>query len=165
MKIPSEETYYYYSITCLSAPFLGILSGGAFFSSLGGYNSPKAFTWALGIGCFALILAVPIPISTEKWLTYVSVWLLLFVGAFIMPSLTGIMLNTVPEARRSTANSIATAINNLCGYLPAPFIYGAISEIGKGKDDPIFWDRVAMGVLMLWTIVTAVFIIAGYILF
>lgn len=42
----------------------------------------------------------------------------------------GIMLNTVAEERRTTANSIATMIFNLCGYLPAPFIYGAISVAG-----------------------------------
>ena len=45
------------------------------------------------------------------------------------------MLNSVAESRRTTANSIATLIYNLCGYLPAPFIYGAVAEIGVGTVD------------------------------
>ena len=75
------------------------------------------------------------------------------------------MLNSVAEERRTTANSIATMIFNLFGYLPAPFIYGAVSVAGGAGIEVIYWSRVAMGCLMLWTIVTAVFIISGYICF
>jgi len=141
---------------------LGILSGGAFFSSLGGYNNPRSFLWCLIIGSLALVFAAPIPFSDIKWLTYCCVWLLLFVGASILPTLTGIMLNAVEESRRTTANSIATLIYNLFGYLPAPFIYGAVAEKGGGTEDAIYWARGAMGVLMAWTLITTVFIVAAF---
>lgn len=39
MGVGTEEVYYYYSTTCLSAPFFGITIGGVFFSYIGGYNS------------------------------------------------------------------------------------------------------------------------------
>lgn len=162
LLVPPEETYYYFSITCLSAPLLGIVSGGAFFSSLGGYNNPRSFLWCLIIGSSALLFAAPVAFSDIKWLTYVCIWLLLFVGASILPTLTGIMLNAVAETRRTTANAIATMIYNLMGYLPAPFIYGAVAEVGVDTVDANYWSRVAMGVLMSWTIMTAVFIVAAY---
>jgi len=115
------------------------------------------------IGSSALIFAAPIPFSDIKWLTYACVWLLLFVGASILPTLTGIMLNSVEESRRTTANSIATLIYNLCGYLPAPFIYGAVAEKGVGTEDAIFWSRAAMGVLVSWTVVITVFMVTAFI--
>jgi hypothetical protein len=72
---------------------VGVLTGGAFFSWLGGYNNPKSFTWCLIVGSSALLFAAPIPFSNIKWLTYICVWFLLYVGAFILPTMTGIMLN------------------------------------------------------------------------
>jgi len=95
LKVDAGETYYFYSITCLSAPTLGIVAGGAFFSYLGGYNDPRSFLWCLIIGSLALVFATPIPFSSIKWLTYACVWGLLFVGASILPTMTGIMLNSV----------------------------------------------------------------------
>jgi len=163
LSVQAEETYYFYSITCLSAPTLGIVAGGAFFSSLGGYNNPRSFLWCLIIGSTALIFAAPIPFSNIKWLTYACVWLLLFVGAFILPTLTGIMLNSVEESRRTTANSIATLIYNLCGYLPAPAIYGAVAAKGVGTDDAIFYERMAMGVLVSWSLVITMTMVAAFI--
>jgi len=97
LLVPSEETYYFYSITCISAPTLGILAGGSLFSAIGGYNDPKAFKLCLIIGSSALVFAAPIPVSEIKWLTYCCTWMLLFVGAAILPPLTGIMLNAVEE--------------------------------------------------------------------
>jgi len=114
------------------------------------------------IGSSALVFAAPIPFSEIKWLTYCCTWLLLFVGAAILPPMTGIMLNGVIESRRPAANSLATFIYNLAGYFPAPFLYGAVAEKGNGTEDEIYWSRAAMGTLMTWTIIVSVFIIAAY---
>jgi len=162
LAVSSEETYLFFSITCISAPTLGVVAGGSFFSAIGGYNNPRAFTWCMIIGSWALVFAAPLPFSEEKWLTYCCTWMLLFVGASILTPLTGIMLNAVEESRRPAANSLATLIYNLLGYFPAPFLYGAIAEKGNGTEDEIFWSRAAMGTLMTWTIIVSVFIIAGF---
>jgi MFS family permease len=120
--------YYFYAITCLTAPFSGVIIGGITFSHLGGYNAPRSFTYA----CFHLFMGVfvaaPIPFADNKWVVYVLVWFLLFVGAFVLPTLTGIMLNSIPQKHKTTANSLATLGYNLFGYLPAPFIYGYVSS-------------------------------------
>ena len=42
------------------------------------------------------------------------------------------MLNTVDGSQKTTANSLANLSYNLLGYLPAPFVYGAIYDAGEG---------------------------------
>ncbi len=54
-------------------------------------------------------------------------WGVLFFGGFILPPVTGIMINSVPDNQKASANSIANLCYNLFGYLPAPVIYGLIA--------------------------------------
>jgi MFS family permease len=60
-------------------------------------------------------------------LTIVLAWLLVFFGGAILPTVTGIMINTVEPNQKTSANSLANLSYNLIGYLPAPSIYGAVS--------------------------------------
>jgi MFS family permease len=58
---------------------------------------------------------------------------LLFFGGALVPTVTGIMLNSVPEHLRASANSFAQCAYNAIGYLPAPMFYGTVAKI---VDDP-----------------------------
>lgn len=73
--------------------------------------------------------------------------------------MTGIMLNSVDQSRRSTANSLATLGYNLFGFLPAPFIYGTVSTLGSNE---AYSSRWALGCIMSATIVTTILLIFGY---
>ena len=75
--------------------------------------------------------------------------------------MTGIMLNTVDQHLKTTANSLANLNYNLLGLLPAPFIYGAIYEAGEGGN-----AKEAMSVLMFLPIISVVtlFIAARFII-
>ena len=90
---------------------------------------------------------------------YVMMWLLFYFGAFLLPTMTGIMLNSVREERRTTANSVATLWYNLFGYLPAPFVYGFVSSLGS---DMVLASREAMGCLMFATLITFALLLLGY---
>jgi len=57
--------------------------------------------------------------------------------------MTGMMLSTVSVQQKTSANSLANLSYNIFGFLPAPFIYGAIYDMGEGNN-----GRLAMGVLM-----------------
>mmetsp|Transcript_17687 Transcript_17687/g.29898 ORF Transcript_17687/g.29898 Transcript_17687/m.29898 type:complete len:123 (+) Transcript_17687:1992-2360(+) len=83
-------------------------------------------------------------------------WLLLFFGGFILPPVTGIMISSVGEYQKSSANSIANLCYNLLGYLPAPQIYGLISQWTGGDK-----SRWPMGVILYSTIITIFFLFAG----
>jgi uncharacterized paraquat-inducible protein A len=59
------------------------------------------------------------------------------------------------------ANSIAYLAYNLLGFLPSPFIYGAVTDSGEGNN-----DRMAMLVLMCSTFIPVItFSIATYLIF
>jgi MFS family permease len=157
--VRAEEVYYYFAITCLTAPFMGVVVNGFIITSMGGYNNPKSFTLCVVVASLGMFTALPIPFLTSKYLTYSLIWLLLFNGAFLVPTLTGIMLNSVEESKKTTANSLATLGYNLFGYLPAPVIYGFVSCRGS---DAIFASRQALGCIMYWSIFILMMIGTGY---
>ena len=47
--------------------------------------------------------------------------------------LTGIMIASVEEDQRNTANSLAQFCQNLFGYFPAPIVYGIVIENTGGS--------------------------------
>lgn len=138
---------------------MGIITGGIIFASIGGYNSPKSFPLMIFIGVLAGFVSLPAPFIESKHGVYFMMWLLLYFGAFMLPTMTGIMLNSVTEERRTTANSVATLWYNLFGYLPAPFVYGFVSSQGP---DEVLSSRYAMGCLMFATLITFGLLILGY---
>jgi MFS family permease len=88
------------------------------------------------MGCGAVICALPIPWFSEKkdfYFVGLLLWGVLFFGGFILPPVTGIMINSVPDSQKASANSIANLCYNLLGYLPAPLIYGFIATFTEVK--------------------------------
>lgn len=88
--------------------------------------------------------------------TAILIWLLLFFGGFIVPPLTGVVINSVPPMQKTSANSIANLLQNLLGYLPAPGLYGAVASISGGSE-----SRWPMGMLMYSTIFTIGMLLFG----
>lgn len=149
----------YFSTVSLTAPIGGVIIGGIVTSAYGGYNTKKAQKIQCIMGCCAVASALPIPLMSQPkdfYLVGFLFWLLLFFGGFILPPVTGIMINSVGEFQKSSANSIANLCYNLLGYLPAPSVYGMIAAATKiptedGKGNKSRW---AMGVLLYSTILT-----------
>lgn len=90
-----EKVFISYGVISITGPVIGVIVGGNITSALGGYNSRKSLyvTCALAIVC--LSCAVPIGFISDYVSVVVLLWFLLFAGGFILPSMTGIMLNTV----------------------------------------------------------------------
>lgn len=122
---------------------------------MGGYNTYKAHRLMQIVGVMAVICALPIPFVNFAHFAYL-IWFVLFFGGFLLPQVTGIMLNTVDESKRASANSVATLCYNLFGYLPAPSFYGMVSAIAG---NPL--SRVPMGAILYSTLVSISFAIVG----
>jgi len=105
----------------------------------------------------ALAVALPVPYFDSFWIVCALLWLLLFVGAFIMPILTGVMLLSVDVDDRPQANAVANLCYNLFGFVPSPVIYGAVCSAFGGRQ-----SRAGMKVLMGMTVVNFVFICCGH---
>ena len=123
-----------FAIISVTGPVLGVVVGGNVTTALGGYNSEKSLILSSCVSVFCLCCAAPIPFFDNFYVVAILLWLLLFFGGFILPCMTGIMLNTVDQSLKTTANSIANLSYNMLGFLPAPFVYGAIYDFGEGKN-------------------------------
>ena len=124
-----------FGVVSVTSPVLGVVVGGNIVTCLGGYQTKKSILLTLCFGSLAFVSAAPIPFIPNYPAFLVFLWLLMFFGGAILPSLTGIMLNTVQNNQKTTANSIAYLAFNVFGYLPSPFIYGAIADSNGGKND------------------------------
>ena len=133
----------------------GVVFGGNLTSKLGGYSSYKALYVSLGQAAICMVCAAPIAFLDNFYAIVVLLWFLLFFGGAILPCMTGIMLQTVEQPLRTTANALANLSYNLIGYLPSPTVYGLIADSNGGKN-----QRLAMTVLMF--IPTATVILYAY---
>jgi len=98
MNVNKGTVFTMFGAVSITGPVLGVVVGGYVTTALGGYNSEKALYTTLGLSCFCLLSALPIPFIYNNDLYIVVVvllWFLLFAGGFILPCMTGIMLNTV----------------------------------------------------------------------
>lgn len=155
-NVDAHTASIYFSITSLSAPILGVIIGGVIITHLGGYNTPKAQKTLIISGVCAVICGLPVPFMPEFYQTGILIWLLLFFGGYVVPPLTGVVINSVPDKLKTSANSIANLLQNLLGYLPAPGLYGLVASVSGGST-----SRVPMGMLMFSTIFTISMLIMG----
>lgn len=89
VKLPQNVVYTSFGIISITATLAGVIVGGISIHRLGGYADPRAFNLCLVMAYAAGIVAAPIPYIKNAALLGILLSLLLFCGAFIMPSLTG----------------------------------------------------------------------------
>ena len=145
LNIPSSNVYIIFSVVCITAPTLGVLSGGFFIQYLGGYTNKRALDACFKISIIAAAFGMFLPFFDKIWFFVIFMWFLLFFGGGITPGLTGIMIASIPENSKEIGNSISQLFYNLIGYLPAPFIYGLICKYTGGSK-----SRWGLGALSVW---------------
>jgi len=96
-----------FTCTSITAPILGVILGGVISQKLGGYNSFASQYLLIIIGLFCVCVALPVPFIDRVEYVAILIWLLLFFGGFIVPPLTGIVINSVPGKGKASANSIS----------------------------------------------------------
>ena len=132
MKVKREIVFTIFGLVSVTGPIFGVIFGGFVSSKIGGYNQPKCVYVTAAVSFFAVIVSAPAGFIPSHLfpIQVVLLWFLLFAGGFIMPNLTGMMLNSVEEHLKTSANAISNMVNNVLGFLPSPYIYGAIADIG-----------------------------------
>ena len=118
--------YIIFSVSCITGPTLGVFAGGIITHKLGGYTDPRSFSAVCLVGFLTSVVGVPIPFVDKVYIVVPLLWLLLFFGGFMMPALTGIIISSAPTNLKTLSNSFAFFCYNIFGYLPAPFLYGAV---------------------------------------
>ena len=119
---------YAFSIVCLTAPTAGLLAGGYIVDYLGGYSNKRSLLFSLIISFMSIIPAFPLPLINSYYLYAILLWILLFFGAGILPTIQGVTIVCLPKNVQGAGNSFVIFFYNLLGYLPAPYAYGKIKD-------------------------------------
>lgn len=131
LLIPAVATMFAFVIVSITAPICGIYVGGHVGDFMGGYKGNHivpALKFCLISGFLASLCTVPVAISTTAFTEFVSLWLLLFLGACLVPCATGISINSVQREYQSNASSFAQLSFNLFGFFLAPILSGLVME-------------------------------------
>lgn len=130
---------------CVTAPTLGIILGGVFVQKVvGGYESRHSILACFVFSVLASCCSLPVKMIDSVYYFGLMLWFVLFFGGAVIPNLQGVMISSLKEELRASGNSIANILQNLIGFLPAPFCYGLIYEVEKDSD-----PKLAMA-LTLW---------------
>ena len=127
---------YAFSIVCLTSPTCGLLIGGYIVDYLGGYSNKNSLVFCFIFSILSIIPATLLPLVNSYYLYAIFLWILLFCGSCILPTLQGIIIACLPKNIQGSGNSFVIFFYNLVGYLPAPFVYGFFKEYFDDKNDP-----------------------------
>ena len=124
-----KERLLYFSIICFSSPTLGVIGGGYIVNYLQGYENRKVYDLCFILSIFTFINAIISVFCSNVYIFIFFTWFALLFGGAIMPTLTGIVITSLPQHLRASGNSLQLFIGTLLGYLPAPYIYGVLQDI------------------------------------
>lgn len=81
-----------------------------------------------GFGALAFIFAVPIGFLNNLIYIMPLLWSLLFFGAALIPTATGVIVNSVSREHQAASSSMSQLIFNLGGYFCAPVISATVMD-------------------------------------
>lgn len=119
-------------LVSLSAPILGVATGGIVLHFSGGYEGKHALKIQACEAALASISGAPIPFMNDFHLCVLCLWGMLFFGGSLVPGMTGIMISSIPPELRSVGNSFSHIFQELLGYLPSPMLYGLVITLTGG---------------------------------
>ena len=115
-----------------------------------GYNNIKAFDLCFIFSIFTCITGIGSAFFSDIIYFIIFVWIAFFFGGAIMPILTGIIITSLPQHLRASGNSLQLFFGNLLGYLPAPYIYGALQDLFKdGGKRSYFFNQIFLFISMV----------------
>ena len=82
-----------FAFISVTGPVLGVVTGGNITACLGGFNSLRSLKMTCGLAVVTLLSSAPVPFLDDFIAVAVMVWVLLYSGGCVLPSMTGIMLN------------------------------------------------------------------------
>ena len=124
-----KDRLFLFTIACFTAPVFGVLMGTGIKHLYCKQNMRKSLVFCSLLGIFACLSSIPVPLTIDLFYFIIFMWLVLFFGGGIVPVLTSIIINAVPDENSGSANSISNLLTNALGYLPAPYVYVILSDI------------------------------------
>lgn len=127
---PSVVTFFY-SVVSITAPIPGAAMGGYLADKNGGYKGRNVLTaikLCAAFGTLAFIFAAPIGFLSNIVYIMPLLWSLLFFGAALIPTATGVVVNSVSRENQAASSSMSQLIFNLGGYFLSPVLSAAVMD-------------------------------------
>lgn len=119
-----------------------------------------AFKLCTGFGALAFIFAAPIGFLNSLVYIMPLLWSLLFFGAALIPTATGIVVNSVSRESQAASSSMSQLIFNLGGYFCAPVVTAAVMDSYEDELLGMIWG---FRVCLWWSLFGIIFIIMAWI--
>lgn len=159
LDVENGKVFSMFAFVSITAPTLGVVIGGKVSHILGGYTGKHALDFCLACSLIGCVISLPVPYFDNFLYVSLFLWLIFFIGGALLPTLTGMMLSSIPKHLRNIGSSVAQFIQNLTGYLPAPVIYGYVNARSGGEK-----SRWGMIILMSWSLLGFGFLLFAKIL-
>jgi MFS family permease len=112
-----------------------------------------------GFGVLAFIFAAPIGFLNSLIYIMPLLWSLLFFGAALIPTATGVVVNSVGRELQAASSSMSQLIFNLGGYFCAPVISAAVMDQFEDEMKGMIWG---FRVCLMWSFFGIIFIILAW---
>jgi Kef-type K+ transport system membrane component KefB len=109
----------------------------------------------MAFGAQAFIFAIPIGFMNSLVYIMPLMWCLLFFGAALIPTATGVVVNSVSRENQAASSSISQLIFNLGGFFSAPVISAAVME---QFDDDVVGMTWGFRVCLWWSVFAVFFL-------
>ena len=118
-------------LTSVTAPLSGVYCGGKIVEFVGGYKG-RNLVDALWVCFVAAVLAafctLPAGIADGGFGAFVSLWMMMFFGAVVVPSATGACVNSVEREYQSNTSSFLQICANIGGFFLSPLLSALYME-------------------------------------
>jgi MFS transporter, Spinster family, sphingosine-1-phosphate transporter len=151
-------------IISTTAPILGVCTGGYVADYYGGYKGRNIITavkTCVGFGLLGFFFAVPSCFVKFVVVEIILLWFLLFFGGCIIPSATGIIVNSMPKELQSSSSSVSQLFFNFGGFFLSPILSAAVMDQFKDKIEALTWG---FRFTLSWSLGSLVFILAAYLI-
>ncbi|ETV97738.1 hypothetical protein H310_09104 [Aphanomyces invadans] len=164
-----------YLIVSGTGPILGVFFGGKLVDYFGGYTGARQEAKALKIcmimGFLGVLASLPISFLSNTYLIAILLWIMLFCGASLLPSCSGIVISCAPKHLRPLASSVANTSYNFLGYAASNYIPGLVMDfILSNTPVELGWScneactyRTGFRIVTWWTVFAFVCLTVGYV--
>ena len=110
-------------------------------------------------GVMAFCTAIPSGFGVNVVGEIFLLWFLLFFGGCIVPSATGIIVNSMPKEYQSASSSISQLVFNFGGFFLAPVLSAAVMDQFTDENKALTWG---FRFVLSYSLLSLGFGIAGY---
>lgn len=163
LKIDKTVVMLSFTGCCITGPLVGVSVGSYLSDANGGYKGKNVLTaikLCAAFGTMAFIFAFPIGFLGSLYYILPLLWCLLFSGATLIPTATGVVVNSVPKKYMAASSSISQLIFNLGGYFAAPVISAYVMGSFEDKIEGLVWG---FRVILWWSIFGILAILGAWI--